>query len=428
LKKSCIAGDPPAATAIFAVQMLEEWTKHSGTVSVRFFAWSSRMTKPADLERLGRVEAVADRDLARLERQGGREDLEQRAQLVGAAGDPVEALLVARLVGPVRVEVGQAHERHDLARGAVEDEAARPLGPEADEGREELLAHDLLHAQVEGEGERPLALGAAVGGEPVVERPLHAGEPAAVDVDEAHHVAGEVALGVDALERVAEPDPRDAELQDLQALGRGDLVPHPREAALRLQPRRQLGRVHALERGGEHSRGRVLVGDGRGVGVERGHLHVRGQEDAVPVGDLGPGRRAAVRVGGRVGPRDRLAHQHAAPPVDHVEQAQADAGEGEAEGDADDREPAAAVGERRGGGGRPFHQRALPAAASTTPGSGFTRSKASAPEGSRASSGSRASRRCSAGTMPVASMSREPPPGTMRSSPAWATRRSGRTR
>ena len=56
-----------------------------------------------------------------------------------------------------------------------------------------------------------------------------AGEAAAVDVDEARHVAGQLPLGVDAMLRQAEADSRQPEFQDRLLLFRRDPVLHPGE-------------------------------------------------------------------------------------------------------------------------------------------------------------------------------------------------------
>src|SRR6266496_3518770 len=82
------------------------------------------------------------------------------------------------------------------------------------------------------------------GGEPArVEPFLDAGNALVVDVDEADDVGDLLAVRIDALVLVEEPEPRDSEVMDLLLLLGRDLALEPDEAALGGEPIAQLAGV-----------------------------------------------------------------------------------------------------------------------------------------------------------------------------------------
>ncbi len=190
------------------------------------------------------------------------------------------------MVGLVRVEVGQARQRQDLARHTVEHEAARTLGMKALHGRAQLARHRLLDPEVEAERHR-LAV-PMIAQRAVVERIFDARQATIVDVDEAQRLARETAVRVDAMLGRAEADARDAQLEDgLLLLGR-DLVLDPGEPPRGGEATRQLAGVDVAEDVGQLARGQSRVRHERGIAVDRRHQQVGRQDDPVTIGDVRP--------------------------------------------------------------------------------------------------------------------------------------------
>ena len=120
---------------------------------------------------------------------------------------------------------------------------------------------------------------------------LDAGLTVAVDVDEAGDVAGQVALGIDAMLGSTELDARQAELEDgLLLLGR-DPVLDPGEAARGLEPALQLDGIDPGQDRREAPRGLGLVDEPGRVGVHARNPQVGREHHAVSVDDVGAGGR-----------------------------------------------------------------------------------------------------------------------------------------
>ena len=234
------------------------------------------------------------RRLAGIERHRQRQDLEGRAHLVDAGGQPVDARRIVGFLRIVRIEVRLRHHRDDLAGVDVEDQAGRRLGLELLARLDELVAHRELHAQIEGEIDRALQ---AVAGEPghvqrgeplPVEPLLHAGDALVVDVHQADLVRDDRAVRIDALVLGQEADAGNAEPVHFALLLRRDLALEPDEAALRRQTVAHFLGVEVGQRRGEQFDRLVDVDQLARLGEQRRRLDVGGEDFAAAVEDVGP--------------------------------------------------------------------------------------------------------------------------------------------
>ena len=163
-------------------------------------------------------------------------------------------------------------------------------------------------------------------GEPLPVQPfLDAGDALVVDIDVAHHVRNHRAVRIDALVLGEEADAGNSQPVNLLLLLRRDFALEPDEAALGRQPVAQFAGVKIGQHGGEQLF-RLSTSISLRGSLERGRLHVGGEDHAVAVEDVGPGGRqrvltdAAARA---VAVADRGEHDEAQ--RDHS----VDAGEGE---------------------------------------------------------------------------------------------------
>ena len=170
---------PPIARPMWAAPMFEDLTSTSSTVSRGAVVVEVADGEAAPAHRALGVDPGLRADHAGVERHGDGEGLEGRAELVAALGGAVEERAVGRVAAgrqrraQVRVEVGQARERADLAGVGLHQDADGALGAHVGHaGREHLLERG-LHLDVEREPER---LGEAGGvAQAVVEDLLDAG-------------------------------------------------------------------------------------------------------------------------------------------------------------------------------------------------------------------------------------------------------------
>ncbi len=229
---------------------------------------------------------------AHIEHAGHGEHLEHRAHLVNAEAEPVEPVLVERLLAMVGIEIGQRHETDNLARMHVEDDAGRGLGMERGHGVRELLAQHVLHAEIERDGDGFVARG-GLGmrhGElrVVVDELLDAGEASRIDVDQPHHVARDRTHGIDPPILLDETETGEPELVDFLLLLRGQLAPDANESPACFQPFAQVGGVDV----GKHARHLldelVDIDHLGGIGIEGRALDVGGEQPAAAIEDVGP--------------------------------------------------------------------------------------------------------------------------------------------
>ena len=186
--------------------------------------------------------------------------LEDRAQLVGAAGSRSERAGVEPVAGPRRVDLGQRDGGDDLAGVGFEHEAGGRRRRVARRRQLQLLGKRVLHADVDGQAQR-LASACARDPARASTRPvssssaLDAGQPLVVDVDGAEEVAGERAQRIGALELGAEGQARQPR-SCTRCACRG-LKPRATQAKRRLRSASDLAQlrlVEAGERGSEPSR------------------------------------------------------------------------------------------------------------------------------------------------------------------------------
>ena len=187
--------------------------------------------------------------------------MKDRAHLVDAGGEPVDAGRIVRLARIVGIVVGLRHQRDDLSGIDVDDHAGRGFGLEFLARGDELFAQRELHAQIERELHRLLQ---PVGGEPChvqrgeplpVQPFLDAGDALIVDIDVPDLVRDHRAIGINALVFGQEADAGNAEPVDLLLLLRRDLALEPDEAALRRQALAHFGGVEIRhDRGQQFSR------------------------------------------------------------------------------------------------------------------------------------------------------------------------------
>ena len=370
--------------------MLDEKAITSGTLSQRRLAWSSPIRKRPNCSGALASRLVGHVDRAGIQRHRDREQLEQRAELVGAERDAVEQRVGRRLLVAVGVEIGQADAGQDLAARDVEHDRGGALGGEARARRLELAAHHLLNPEIEGQHQRRLAL---VGiGQAVIEAALDAGEPLVLDPDVADQMRGQRALRVDPVALGAKADAGQPEPDHRPLLVVGDVALEPDEAARLLEPGEQIRSVAALERAGERCRRRLRVEHQGGIGIDRGRRVVGREQSAVAVDDVGA-MPAVDRVGVRLS-----ADPGIATPERQIDQPQRQRQQSERE---QRRRPGAAGAGRDAGRNRPRPASGLAPRRLLSPGraprgqgpgrasrsGGLSRSGISPPDGSSAVSG-----------------------------------------